>query len=208
MQGPHPMYMSYESPEQNTGSTSNRAWLYGSFQCHKDCDYTPHPHPNPAILNVVRQNDFFPSSDQRPVQTESYIFILLFYMETTQLTVHARREESSQTNVILQYKLLAAILSAVCSVIQQSQYVLHIYYTLYYGKYDCKIAMHQTIFQLMFFVLRNNHQYNCNIRKSFLSVLHGYFGCAHAFIIILKLTRFVHSFILLGDLKTCDCSVT
>ncbi len=30
------------------------------------------------------------------------------------------REESSQTNVILQYKLLALILSAVCSVIQQS----------------------------------------------------------------------------------------
>ncbi len=30
------------------------------------------------------------------------------------------REESSQTNVILQYELLAAILSAVCSVIQQS----------------------------------------------------------------------------------------
>ncbi len=30
------------------------------------------------------------------------------------------REESSQTNVILQYKLLAAILIAVCSVIQQS----------------------------------------------------------------------------------------
>ncbi len=30
------------------------------------------------------------------------------------------REVSSQTNVILQYKLLASILSAVCSVIQQS----------------------------------------------------------------------------------------
>ncbi len=30
------------------------------------------------------------------------------------------REESSKTNVILQYKLLASILSAVCSVIQQS----------------------------------------------------------------------------------------
>ncbi len=30
------------------------------------------------------------------------------------------REESSQTNVILLYKLLASILSAVCSVIQQS----------------------------------------------------------------------------------------
>ncbi len=30
------------------------------------------------------------------------------------------REESRQTSVILQYKLLASILSAVCSVIQQS----------------------------------------------------------------------------------------
>ncbi len=30
------------------------------------------------------------------------------------------REESSQTNVILQYKLLASILSAICNVIQQS----------------------------------------------------------------------------------------
>ncbi len=34
------------------------------------------------------------------------------------MEVHTLREESSQTNVILQYKLLAAILSAVCSVIQ------------------------------------------------------------------------------------------
>ncbi len=32
----------------------------------------------------------------------------------------ALREESIQTNVILKYKLLAAILCAVCSVIQQS----------------------------------------------------------------------------------------
>ncbi len=52
------------------------------------------------------------------------------------------REESSQTNVILQYKLLASILSAVCSVIEQSWYVLHFYYTLYDGKYDCKITTH------------------------------------------------------------------
>ncbi len=56
--------------------------------------------------------------------------------------LHTLREESSQTNVILQYKLLAAILSAVCSVIQQSYYVLHVYYTLYDGKYDCKITLH------------------------------------------------------------------
>ncbi len=55
---------------------------------------------------------------------------------------HTLREASSQTNVILQYKLLASILSAVCSVIPQSEYVLHFYYTLYNGKYDCKITMH------------------------------------------------------------------
>ncbi len=36
------------------------------------------------------------------------------------LYLGALREESSQTNVILQYTLLTAILSAVCSVIQQS----------------------------------------------------------------------------------------
>ncbi len=34
--------------------------------------------------------------------------------------MYVLREESSQTNVILQYKLLVAIVSAVCSVIQQS----------------------------------------------------------------------------------------
>ncbi len=83
------------------------------------------------------------------------------------------REESSQTNVILQYKLLAAIVSAVCSVIQQSQYVLHF---IYVGKYDCKITTHQTIFQLQCFVLLNNHQYNCNITKSFLGVAHSPLG--------------------------------
>ncbi len=36
------------------------------------------------------------------------------------ITNGALREESSQTNVTLQYKLLAAIWSALCSVIQQS----------------------------------------------------------------------------------------
>ncbi len=56
--------------------------------------------------------------------------------------LYTLREESSQTNVILQYKLLAPILSVFCSVIQQSKYVLHVYYTLYDGKYDCKITTH------------------------------------------------------------------
>ncbi len=36
---------------------------------------------------------------------------------TTIVHVHTLREESSQTNVILQYRLLASILSAVCSLI-------------------------------------------------------------------------------------------
>ncbi len=58
------------------------------------------------------------------------------------LSWYTLREESSQTNVILQYKLLASILSAVGCVIQQSYYVLHFHYTLYDGKYDCKITMH------------------------------------------------------------------
>ncbi len=37
---------------------------------------------------------------------------------TVYLIFYALNEESSQTNVILEYKLLASILSAVCSVIQ------------------------------------------------------------------------------------------
>ncbi len=44
----------------------------------------------------------------------------MFKHETVYYHVPALREESSQTNVILEYKLLAAILSTVCSVIQQS----------------------------------------------------------------------------------------
>ncbi len=81
-----------------------------------------------------------------------------------------RRVQPSQC--YLQYKLLELILSAVCSVFQQSEYVLHFYYTLYDGKYDHKITMHQTIFQLQCFVLLNNHQNNCNITKSFLNVVY------------------------------------
>ncbi len=57
-------------------------------------------------------------------------------------TFSTLREESIQTNAILHYKLPASILSAVCSVIQQSQYILNFYYTLYDGKYNCKITMH------------------------------------------------------------------
>ncbi len=36
--------------------------------------------------------------------------------------------------------------------------------------------MHYTIFQLHCFVLLNNHQYNCNITKSFLSAATLYCG--------------------------------
>ncbi len=46
---------------------------------------------------------------------------MLVYLECIGISgMTTLREESIQTNVILQYKLLASILSAVCSVIQQS----------------------------------------------------------------------------------------
>ncbi len=38
------------------------------------------------------------------------------------------------------------------------------------GNMTITLTMHWTIFQLQCFVLLNNHQYNCNITKSFLSV--------------------------------------
>ncbi len=47
----------------------------------------------------------------------TYIHI---YKNIKKSSSNALREESSQTNVILQYKLLASILSAVCRIIQQS----------------------------------------------------------------------------------------
>ncbi len=109
------------------------------------------------------------------------------------LVILILREQSSQTNVILQYKLLTSILSAVCSVIQQSQYVLHFYYTLYDEKYDCKITKHQTIFQLQYFVLLNNHQYNCNITKSFLNV--DFYSLPHQYI-----TLYLLNYLLSNDL--------
>ncbi len=48
-----------------------------------------------------------------------YILAIKDYVQT-HVWLIALREESNQTNIILHYKLLAAILSAVCSVIQQS----------------------------------------------------------------------------------------
>ncbi len=51
-----------------------------------------------------------------------YVWIHMVYVRIFKgyIRMPALREEPSQTYVILQYKLLAAILSAVCSVIQQS----------------------------------------------------------------------------------------
>ncbi len=50
------------------------------------------------------------------IDTKCSLFMIWFLPSS----LHTLREESCQTNVILQYKLLATILSAVCSVIQQS----------------------------------------------------------------------------------------
>ncbi len=58
------------------------------------------------------------------IQTLSYLHDCCPCCSCTPLI--AIREESSPTNVILQYKFQAAILSTDCSVFQQSYYVLHV----------------------------------------------------------------------------------
>ncbi len=110
--------------------------------------------------NWISENDQVEQGDLRPSGYDyQHILrhnrlggeIVVVYRSTVKLKLlkpafrpvsFALREESSQTNVILQYKLLAAILSAVCIVIQQSQYVLDVYYTLYDVKHECKITTH------------------------------------------------------------------
>ncbi len=120
------LYIDYSNKVENV--------QFEAIHITPDSNYNIHTNLNHFMQSQVRENSF---------SIENQIKSTL-------------REESSQTNVILHYKLLAAILSAVCSVIQQSQYVLHFYYTLYDGKYDCKTITHKTIFQLQCFVLLNN----------------------------------------------------
>ncbi len=60
------------------------------------------------VLNMCKVPDI------RYCITDSGLVGIVKYFHTT------LREKSSQTNVILQYKLLASILSAACSLIQQS----------------------------------------------------------------------------------------
>ncbi len=57
---------------------------------------------------------------QRSLVSIIYMYLYTLQLAYIQVTVHTLREESSQTNVILQYKLLASSFSAVCYVIQQS----------------------------------------------------------------------------------------
>ncbi len=61
------------------------------------------------MLNKAKQNRLDPYDLK-------YIFVYLCVIKLWHITIITL----SQTNVILQYKLLTAILSAVCSVIQQS----------------------------------------------------------------------------------------
>ncbi len=49
-----------------------------------------------------------------------FSILIVFLYSGLMFCYTALRKESSQTNIILQYKLLTSILSAVCSVIQQS----------------------------------------------------------------------------------------
>ncbi len=58
------------------------------------------------------------------VNTKLYLYFKMvdieYILKKHSTAIYTLREESSQTNVILLYKLLAAILSKVCSVIQKS----------------------------------------------------------------------------------------
>ncbi len=66
---------------------------------------------------------WYECDDIRISRIEFFIFmviVIVVFKQKPKTSSATLREESSQTNVILQYKLLAAILSAVCSVIQQS----------------------------------------------------------------------------------------
>ncbi len=113
----------------------------GLFSCH-----WPNPHRLPVLNNRCLRLDYshslFKSEKQRvhdnirlyfhTCLSSWYLFVIqqiildehwvtiMILEELLQWNFSALREESIQTNVILQYKLLAAILSAVCSVIQQS----------------------------------------------------------------------------------------
>ncbi len=61
--------------------------------------------------------------DSYPKPCFNFVSSPFCHSHTSPIDLHhyrTLREESSQTNVILQYKLLASILSAICSVIQQS----------------------------------------------------------------------------------------
>ncbi len=64
-------------------------------------------------MSGIRDNGL---SDMCPPGQGEYTLLLVVAWLCTCYRVSALREESSQTNVILQYKLLAAILSAVCIV--------------------------------------------------------------------------------------------
>ncbi len=81
---------------------------------------------------------------------------------TTTLKHPTLREEPSQINVILQQKLLAAKLSAVCTVYKQWLYVLLSCWWQLWLKNHCKNTRYYSIFQLSLLLLFDNYQYNCN----------------------------------------------
>ncbi len=83
------------------------------------------------------------------------------------------REEPSQINIILQYKLLAAKLRAVCTVYKQWLYVPLIapgWLQLWLINRCKKTTGYYSIFQLSLLLLLNNYQYNCNNTISSVSI--------------------------------------
>ncbi len=99
------------------------------YTCHRSHNFpyfaqiptTSYNYPNLPQITLTSHESYLPPAIF-PIATNVNYFLQLFLLPQIQDKSHlpTLREESSQTNVILQYTLLAAILSAVCSVIQQS----------------------------------------------------------------------------------------
>ncbi len=93
---------------------SAHCWVSLSFITYS-CQYSVH-------------STFFIMLSTKSINSRYSSNIIMYYIQQALLYTQPThdgccttlREESNQTNVILQYKLLAAILRAVCSVIQQS----------------------------------------------------------------------------------------
>ncbi len=104
-------------------------WSSPNFSCELLIDYKPICWQNVLAIRFLNIWTKYKNSDfawQKSIQLIIYhnhwcqICLNLSPLKSDLFCSHSEKIESSETNVILQYKLLASILNAVCSVIQQS----------------------------------------------------------------------------------------